>query len=349
MNTVSALSLLPLCALLAACGPSDTGLELGQERSSPDEAADTAEMIDAIKSISLARYPTGVIERFNQSKTLGCFDARLTVPDGLDSSLTQGLFISGASYPAQLRFASATQADDRDKDFHGLSIKVFNTPGETLWGEPGQQDFLLNSYPALFAADPGDFLDFISATRDDQVWRYFINPTHFYSLAIVLKGREVIENPFGINYWSTTPYRFGSDPSKAVKYSVRPCSPPRFSMADKSHKDYLSSVMQDRVQAGEVCFDFLVQFQIDPDTMPIEDAAVVWDESDSPFIKVASIRIDNATESEVTADHCEAMTFNPWQSLTQHRPLGGINRTRKPIYSEIGQFRLEQNRLRGLD
>lgn len=73
-------------------------------------------------------------------------------------------------------------------------------------GEPGQQDFLLNSYPVLFAADPGDFLDFIEASRDGRLWRYFINPGHFYSLGIVLKGREEIENPFAIDYWSTTAF-----------------------------------------------------------------------------------------------------------------------------------------------
>jgi hypothetical protein len=93
----------------------------------------------------------------------------------------------------------------------------------------------------------------------------------------------------------------------------------------------------------------MVQFQRNPDTMPIEDAAVIWDESVSPFIKVASIHIGSAATSKATADRCEAMTFNPWQSQAEHRPLGGINRTRKPIYSEIGQFRGEQNRLRGVD
>ena len=292
---------------------------------------------------------SGVIERFNQSKTLGCFDARFTVPDDLDPSLRQGVFAAGATYPAQLRFASATQADDREKDFHGLSIKLLNTPGEPLWGESGQQDFLLNSYPALFAADPGDFLDFIAATRDGQVWRYFINPAHFYSLGIVLKGLEEIDNPFAIDYWSTTPYRFGNDPGTAVKYSVRPCSSPGSSTIEKTHKDFLTDVMWDQLQAGGACFDFLVQFQSDPDTMPIEDAAVIWDESVSPFIRVARMQINGGATSEATIDHCEAMTFNPWQTLAEHRPLGGINRTRQPIYSEIGQFRDAQNRLRGVD
>jgi hypothetical protein len=50
MECASKLSL--LSPLLAACGAGDSGLELGEERSSPDEAADTTEMIEAIKVLN---------------------------------------------------------------------------------------------------------------------------------------------------------------------------------------------------------------------------------------------------------------------------------------------------------
>ena len=343
------LLLAALCLLLLACGSGDSDLQLGEERQSPNEAANTAAMIDAIRAVSLQRYPEGTVQRFNQSKTLGCFDAVFTVPDDLDPALQQGIFVAGASYPAQLRFASTTEEDDRDKDFRGLSIKIHNTPGTALWGEPGQQDFLLNSYPALFAADPGDFLDFINATRDGKLWRYFINPSHFYSLAIVLKGREKIDNPLAIPYWSTTPYRYGGDSSSAVKYSVRPCEAGAAPIEVEKHRDFLRDAMREQLEKGGACFQFMVQFQVDPDTMPIEDASVIWDEAQSPFVRIAEIRIGSgATSADTdTVENCEAMTFNPWQSLAAHQPLGGINRTRKPIYAEIGEFRDRQNRLRG--
>ncbi len=166
-----------LALLLSACQSRHSGLGLGEERVGEKEAKHTADMIDDIKAISLERYSRGIIKRFNQSKTLGCFDATFTVLEQLDSELQQGVFIAGRSYPAVLRYASATQEDDRDKDFHGLSVKLTNVGGASLWGKSGQQDFLLNSYPALFAADPADFRDFIRATRDNKVWRYFIRPS----------------------------------------------------------------------------------------------------------------------------------------------------------------------------
>jgi len=338
--------LLCLYPALLACSPADGGLQLGEERLSPKEAEITAAMIAAIEAASLQRYPTGTVQRFNQSKTLGCFDASFTVAEHLDPGLQQGIFIPGARYPVQLRFANATEEDDREKDFRGLSIKLHNITGAPLWGEAGIQDFLLNSYPALFAANPGDFLDFINATRDGKLWRYFINPAHFYSLTVVLRGREKIDNPFAIQYWSTTPYRFGADATSAVKYSVRPCESSAPAVAVARHKDFLAEAMQDQLRRGGACFDFIVQFQTDPDTMPIENAAVIWDEAESPFIKVAKIRIENDSTSAATAGNCEAMRFNPWQSIAAHQPLGGINRTRKPIYAEIGEFREQQNRLR---
>lgn len=331
---------LPGLATVTACG-SDVEPGPGEEKVQAGEAEDTARMIDLIKEISLERYPAGEIKRFNQSKSLGCFDATFSVADGLPQDLRQGLFAEPNTWRARLRFASATEFDDREKDFRGLSIKLFDVPGEPLWGEPGEQDFLLNSHPALFAANPRHFREFIEATRDDARWRYFINPAHWYSLKVVLQGRERIDNPFAIRYWSTTPYRFGADPATAVKYSTRPCETPPEQDIEPA-ENFLSEAMAKQLEHGPVCLEFMVQFQTDVANMPIEDASVAWDESDSPFRTVATIMIeDQDFDSPANAERCEMMRFNPWQSLAAHRPLGGVNRARRPIYSEIGNFRIQ--------
>ena len=49
--------------------------------------------------------------------------------------------------------------------------------------------------------------------------------------------------------------------------------------------------MRDHLAHGDATFDFCVQFQTDPKKMPIEDAMVEWEEKDSPYRKVATIRI----------------------------------------------------------
>lgn len=341
------LALLPI--VLSACGGSvDADMSLGEERAASNEADVSAKMIDAIKVASKRRHPQGTMKRFNQVESLGCVDATFNVLSDLSSELQQGLFVAGKSYSAKIRFANASKADDRQKDFRGMSIKLFGVQGESLWGVQGEQHFLLNSYPALFAANPDDFLEFIEAARDDSVWKYFIRPSHFYSLLVVLKGRDEIDNPFAISYWSTTPYRFGESRSSAVKYSTRSCSTKSATAPAEKTENFLTDVMKAHLKTAPACFDFMVQFQKDPIEMPIEDASVMWDEQQSPFIKVATITIDDqafTTANEMAA--CESMSFNPWQSLAAHQPLGGINRVRKPVYSEIAQFRADENERRG--
>jgi catalase len=351
MNTPAAiaLGLLGAVALLGGCGGGHETLGPGQEKVSGEEAKITELMVAAIREASLQRHPQGRVRRFNQTKGLGCLDATFEVVPDLPARLRQGLFATGENYPARLRYANATVSDDSEKDFRGLSIKLSGVDGEPLWGLAGEQDFLLNSYPALFAADPADFLSFVEATRDDKLWRYFINPSHLYSLRLILKGRDKIDNPFAIRYWSTTPYRFGEDPATAVKYSVRPCPGSGMQTPAQRNANFLTDVMAAQLKAGPVCLQFMVQFQGDPASMPVENAAVTWDEQQSPFEPVATITVKDQpfTQAQQVAA-CESIRFNPWQALAAHRPLGGINRVRKPVYAEIGAFRGQENARRGL-
>ena len=230
-----------------------------------------------------------------------------------------------------------------------MSIKLFQVEGGSLWGADGVQDFVLNSYPVLFAATPQDFLSFVEAVQDEKVWKYFVNPRHFYSLLVVWKGRAQIASPFDIRYWSTTPYRFGEKPSTAVKYSVKPCSSITSKIPDQPAPDYLFDAMKHHLQQVAACFDFMVQFQTDPKAMPVEDASVEWDEDMSPFRTLATITIgDQEFQTKSARQQCERMSFNPWQSLAAHQPLGGINRVRKAVYAELTRFRTEENRRRGL-
>jgi catalase len=322
-------------------------MQLGETRARDNEPEISDRLFQAIKQASLRHYPEGEVKRFNQAKGLGCFSADFAVARNLPVELQQGLFRNGQVYPARIRFANASELDDSKKDFRGMSIKLSNVGGKSLWGRDGVQDFLLNSHPALFAATPEDFLSFVEAVRDDAMWKYFINPRHFYSLPILWKGRARIASPFDIRYWSTTPYRFGDKSSVAVKYSVKPCSSISSKTPDNPNSDYLSTHMEDHLRKADACFDFMVQFQTDPKAMPVENASVEWDEGKSPFRKLATITIkDQIFQSVPARQQCEHMSFNPWQSLATHQPIGSMNRVRKPVYSELARFRADENRRR---
>lgn len=330
---------------LGAC--SNDELAPGEERSDSDEAEITDQMMSAIETISLNRAGEGQILRVNQSKTLGCLDGVFRIEEDLPAHLSQGLFALPGEYQARVRFANASVDDDTEKDFRGMSVKVFGVEGDMLWGDAQEQHFLFNSYPALFASNPDEFLAFLEANADDAAWKFFINPFNWDSVAVLLRGREVINSPFDIRYWSTTPYRHGDDPDVAVKYSVRSCSTISSDPPESENPDFLRQAMQQHLAQGPACFEFMVQFQQDPVEMPVEDAAKIWDEEVSPFTTVATLVMEDQPFATPQAmDRCEDEAFNPWQSLPAHRPLGGINRVRRAVYAESSRFRLQQNQTR---
>lgn len=103
--------------------------------------------------------------------------------------------------------------------------------------------------------------------------------------------------------------------------------------------------MSAHLEQHEALFDFLVQLQTDPDTMPVEDPTVPWDDGvAAPFIKVATIRIPiQSFESKEQMEFGENLSFTPWHAVADLRPLGGINRARKRVYEAISARRHELN------
>lgn len=79
--------------------------------------------------------------------------------------------------------------------------------------------------------------------------------------------------------------------------------------------------------------------------MPVENAAVEWPESESPYRAVARLVFppQDAYSSgrEVFVD--EALSFCPAHSLAAHRPLGSIMRARMRAYEVLGNARRVDN------
>ncbi len=318
-------------------------LQLGEEKELANEAYIANRMVQLIQQITSRQAAGKPVLRFNQAKTLGVLNAEFEVLPDLPPTLAHGLFALPGRYEAQLRLASASTFDDRKKDLRGASIKVHGVPGEKLLGKSDQQDFLLNSYPVLFARDPESFLKFIEATLEKKRLQYFFNvkDAHLLAKQILLMARERPSSPFDIPFWSTTPYRLGDNPYVAVKYKLTPCSDYQSPKPWLPTKNYLRARMKDHLSKAPVCFEFGVQFQLDPEEMPIENASKIWLESESPFHTVARVWIhDQDFQSEAVQSIDDHLSFNPWQSLAAHRPLGGINRVRLKVYQEMAQFRV---------
>ncbi len=301
-----------------------------------------AEMNRRIEAITMAEKENGLVPRFNQPKTVGCVSAEFRVHGDIAKELKQGFFSRPATYPAMLRFANATNRDDSKKDIRGVSIKVSNVTGPVLWGEPGAQDFVFNSYPALFVATPEEFLAFIRARQEDKKLLFFLNPfdLHLKSLWIGFMARKKHLSPLDIRYFSTVPFRLGETGDQVVKYSLSPCSNYKTTEAVNAGKNQLRYAIKAHLKQEPACFHFGVQLQTDPESMPIEDASVIWDEKASPFRTVATITIENQEfDTQEALAACERSSFNPWQSLAAHEPLGRMNEVRRLVYAHAAKVR----------
>ena len=314
---------------------------LAEETVPPDEAALTAEFIAFLKEVSARRHPTGVMPRFNQGRAAGCVTAEFIVRDDLPADLRVGLFAQPGTYPARIRFANATSQSDTERDVRGMSIKVSGVGGDNLTAGVSDQDFVLNSYPVMMVGGTKEFLALLRAVEAGGARAALFFLTRPRAAAVAVASRQHATSHLEISYWSTTPYLFGA--GRAVKYIARPASTQTTPLPSPVTAAYLSERLAAHLARQEAAFDFFVQFQTDRHKMPIEDASVEWRERDSPYRRVARIRIPTqALDGPAGTPSCEEMSFNPWHALTDHRPLGGFNRTRRDIYREMAAFRRQR-------
>ena len=326
-----------------SCSSSDQKLETAKEYPLPNEEKTIRQLSDAVKSDLAGKYAGTKVLRDAHPKHYGCAKGEFTVPE-LPKELQTGLFRNPGKYPVWIRYSSALTKvqPDSSKTMIGMAVKLIGVKGEKILPDrktEKTQDFVLASGPIHPMKNADEFLQLVNR----GLW-YFLNPfnSHFNELKLILNGRKLHTDPMEIQYWSGTPYLFGE--GKAVKYSAKPCEPPVKKLPEILTDNYLREAMKETLGRKEACFDFMIQFQKDPDTMPIEDPRSEWSEEMSPFIKTASIKIPvQSFDSERQMDFCENLSYTPWHSLPEHRPLGSINRARKDVYLDIQKFRHEKN------
>lgn len=321
----------------------------------PDEAALTERIADAIRASIADRYPPDhrPARRDAHPKAHGCVRAEFRVETGLPESLAHGVFLPGAAYRAWIRFSNgngdAARPDIRG-DARGMAIKLTGVAGEKLLAsehDATTQDFILISNPTFFADDPARYAKLIERGTSKNPFVAASAP-----LALGWKGlmiaRETaakkIASPLETRYWSTVPYSLGAGPGRqAVKYSARPCTPGTSSIPTDPGPDYLREAMARALAAGDACFYFLVQPRAG-DGMSVEDSRTEWTEAEAPFVKVATITIPRQGFSAPAQDaFCENLSFTPWHSLPEHRPIGGMNRVRRVVYEAISGLRHDLN------
>lgn len=334
------------------------GLPLAEEKIDADEEQNLNEIIDLMADQMRGRFKPGGYERGGNTKTHGVLHATLKIHENLPEHLRKGIFASNRSYPAYVRFSGPgpnVPADIKDVGFMSMAVKLMDVPGQKLLEEEKfTQDIITVSTPTFVTPNTRENAKLQYWSLVDMTLYYFINPfdTHLLDMMMQSLWNETQYNPLGQRYWSCVPYLLGE--GQAVMYSFVPKTTverniPGVPFGSPSF-NYLRENMIKTLNEKDVEFDLLVQVQTDSHRMPIENAAVRWPESLSPFIPVATLRIPKQQfDTEAMREFTKRLKMNPWHSLPEHRPLGNQNRARLRMYYELSNFRQQMNQTTHLE
>lgn len=318
-------------------------------------------------------YPTATSANASQpyrrdvhAKTYGCVEATFRVLDNLDPRYRQGVFANPAEYHAWVRYSSGSTLVQKDAadDARGMAIKLMGVPGKKLMEDDGlphaeTQDFALMNATQFFILNLPEYLTFTQYLGEGTNYGYFLggftpdlpeknwpklfNFANYHPREMMLALKTLKPPPDSLlntQFYSVSAYTLGSQ--NFVKYSAKPCADERAAHVDRSQPNFLRDEMSAHLKDRDACFDFMVQLQVPGKNMPVEDNTVEWSESDSPFVPVARIEIKKQTFVE-NQETCENLSFNPWHALPEHRPVGVMNRVRKPLYLQVARYRRSMN------
>jgi hypothetical protein len=320
--------------------------ELAREDPPPGEQAHIDSLIRRLRAKMERDYAAGRMLRDAHPKMHGCVRAEFSINADLPQDLAIGVFQRERTYQAWMRFSnsSGSVAPDSKGDIRGVAIKLMSVEGTKLLPDETDgttHDFILISDDRFVTRDVAEFDRLVGALTGGplkMLWFFVCNPRAARNL---LTGLKRFSNPLTIRYFSCVPYLLGS---RAVKYSLTPRNAHDEAPPANPSEDYLKEAMARQLASSAAVFDFAIQFQMDPKAMPIEDPGVRWEEAVSPFHKVGTITIPaQVFDTPARQEFGDNLSFNPWRSLPEHRPLGGISRARLQVYQALSSFRHERN------
>jgi hypothetical protein len=334
------------------------------------EVEDEARLIDEIVA-QMGQAQQKVFDRHRHAvrdahaKSHGFLKGELTVREGLPDHLRQGIFSKETTYPVVLRLSSAPGDihSDRIPAPRGMAIKVIGVQGERLLPDHKgrNQDFLLVNIPILTFgtvpeykkllglleknADAPEFLQRALAGTARGVEKV-VEAAHQEPSAMLMGLARDNAHLLGETYHSMAAIRFGE---YIAKISVAPLSENVRALTGKQVESVEDSTMRDLVveyfrQEGAE-YEMRAQLCTDLDAMPVEDASVLWKEEVSPHQPIATIRIpaQDAYSPARRVYGDDVLSFNPWQGIAEHRPLGSIMRVRIKAYERSTQYRHGMN------
>jgi len=326
-------------------------LGLAEESIEPDEDAILDQIIGRMRAHMEQDFPRAAMERAGNTKTHGVVRGELTIRPDLPDRLRHGVFATARSFPAWVRLAGPgphTPPDIDDVGVLSIGVKLMGVPGPKLMDdEKYTQDFTGISCPTFTTPNVREnaVLQYWSK-RELGLW-YFLDPRRPHISDLLMQGlwSKTQGSPLGTAYYSCVPYLLGK--GAAVQYAFLPATKVDMKvqgLPGRPSDNYLRENMALTLGKRDVAFVMTVQPQTDSFRMPIEHAGVLWPERLSPRIPVATLHIPRQRfDSPAQLDFARNLSYNPWHCVSEHRPLGNLNRARRRLYWELSRFRQANN------
>ena len=337
-------------ALINASRPNEE-LALAAERPIPGEEAYVDSIIESFTQQMRLLWTPGRFERGGNTKTHGVVRAEFIVHDDLPARLRHGIYAETRSYPAWVRFSGPgpyITPDIDDVGFMSISIKLMKVPGPKLMDdEKFTQDMFGVSTPTFVTPDVRANAQLQKESVKNAQIYHFINLHQHHVLDLIMQSLfiKTQSGPFEAPYFSCVPYLLGE--GQAMQYSVWPKSSRRTRIPRLPFRppdDYLRDSMVATLANEDVELDIRLQLQTDPYLMPLENNAVLWPVKLSPRISAATLRIPRQRfDSPAQLDFAKRLSYNPWHSIAEHRPLGNQSRARWRMYSTLATLRQSMN------
>jgi len=230
----------------------------------------------------------------------------------------------------------STIVSDLEPDTRGIAIKLFI--------ENQTQDFFANTDRSEFISTGTLYSELLSAVYQGKFDEFIT--TH--NLTEQANQGPIDGNATNIlkkYYFQSGSLAFG--PSAFV-FRLRPCDY-NMQMVDKDltslnllRENLKASMKTAFLNKKELCFNFDMQLFRDEKTTPIENPTIPWD---TEFHQVAKVIIHTNSSNIFKSflpdqdDFCRWLSFNAWNYVKGHRPLGWMNRVRKGVYSDGAEQR----------
>ena len=337
-------------ALINSRRPNE-GLAIAEEKLLPDEEQFVDSIVRSFTQQMRDLWKPGGFERGGNTKTQGIVRGEFIVHDDIPAQMKRGIYAKPQRFRAWVRFSGPgpyITPDIEDVGFMSISIKLMGVPGPKLMEEEQHTlDMFGVSTPTFVTPDvKANAALQIESVKNAQIF-YFVNLRESHVLDLVMQSLfiKTQSSPFEAPYFSCVPYLLGE--GQAMQYSVWPKSArrtpiPRLPL--RPPDDYLRQAMVATLNREEVEFDIRLQMQTDPHLMPIENAGVLWPEKLSPRVSVATLRIPKQRfDSPAQMEFAKKLSYNPWHTTPEHRPLGNQSRARRRMYWELSKLRHDMN------